>query len=115
MQPFDGDPNTKTDMFFRLWLSTLPPKETDTHYRCATGSGSFNWRFKFDVTLPVEGEGLREVCGASRVCGAVWRGVAQCDASVRRGVARCGTVRREHVALRGAVWFYATRRSPLHL
>ena len=66
--PFDGDPSTKTDMFFRLWLSTLPAKESDTHYRCATGAGSFNWRFKFDLTLPVEGEGLREV-GAVRARG----------------------------------------------
>ena len=51
----------QTDMFFRVWLSTLTPKETDTHLRCADGRGSFNWRFKFDLELPLESEGLREL------------------------------------------------------
>ena len=61
IQPYDGDPDTKTDMFFRVWLSTLPPKETDTHLRCADGRGSFNWRFKFELELPLKSEGLREL------------------------------------------------------
>ena len=49
--PHDGDPDTKNDMFFRLWLSTQSAKDSDTHFRCGTGVGEFNWRFKARVLL----------------------------------------------------------------
>lgn len=41
-----------SDIFVRAWVNGCEPKETDTHYRCQTGSGSFNWRLVFPITLP---------------------------------------------------------------
>jgi hypothetical protein len=57
--PYDGDPKTKTDMFFRAALSDT--QDTDTHWRCATGGGSFNYRLKWDMELPLVGEKGREL------------------------------------------------------
>ena len=33
-------------------LKAAEPQETDTHWRCRNGKGSWNWRMKFNVTLP---------------------------------------------------------------
>lgn len=35
------------------------PQETDTHWRCYAGEGSWNWRLKFPVTLPMKPEMAR--------------------------------------------------------
>jgi hypothetical protein len=39
------------DLFVKAWIEGCDPQETDTHWRCKKGKGSFNWRMKFDVTL----------------------------------------------------------------
>lgn len=43
-----------TDMYIRAYLSphTDEAQETDTHYRCQNGKGSFNWRMKFPLIVP---------------------------------------------------------------
>jgi hypothetical protein len=41
-----------SDLFVRAWMNNSKPKETDTHFRAANGQGSWNWRLKFNVTLP---------------------------------------------------------------
>ena len=43
-----------SDLYVRAWVNQCEPKETDTHYRCQTGKGSFNWRFVFPIQLPCE-------------------------------------------------------------
>lgn len=40
-----------SDMYLRAWINREVPKETDTHYRCQRGSGSWNWRIKFPIKL----------------------------------------------------------------
>ena len=35
-------------------MEGMDPQETDTHWRCYAGKGSWNWRFKFQVTLPMK-------------------------------------------------------------
>ncbi|CAM9189853.1 unnamed protein product, partial [Laminaria digitata] len=44
------------DLYCRLWMETDPKKkrETDTHWRCKSGKGSWNYRLKFDVDLPLK-------------------------------------------------------------
>ena len=39
-------------------LGESDKQSTDTHFRAENGIGSFNWRMKFDVTLPARGEGV---------------------------------------------------------
>jgi len=43
-----------SDLYVRAWVNQSEPKETDTHYRCQTGKGAFNWRFVFPIQLPCE-------------------------------------------------------------
>ena len=50
----DADYEGTSDLYVRAWVNENEPKETDTHYRCQTGKGSFNWRMKFPVTIPSE-------------------------------------------------------------
>ena len=38
-----------TDIYARVFFDSNRAKETDTHYRCQTGKGSFNYRLLFDV------------------------------------------------------------------
>ena len=50
----NADIEGTSDIFIRAWVNEEEPKETDTHYRCQTGKGSFNWRMKWPVTIPHE-------------------------------------------------------------
>lgn len=47
-----GDVEDTSDLYIRAWVNESKPKETDTHYRCRDGKGSWNWRMKFNITLP---------------------------------------------------------------
>lgn len=38
----NGDPEGVSDLYIRSWVGRQPPKETDTHYRCQNGRGSWN-------------------------------------------------------------------------
>jgi hypothetical protein len=38
-------------IYIRAWINDCKPKETDTHYRCMNGKGSFNYRMKFPLVL----------------------------------------------------------------
>jgi C2 domain/Ferlin C-terminus len=40
-----------SDLYVRAWVNKETPKETDTHYRCQGGTGSWNWRIKFNVNI----------------------------------------------------------------
>ena len=46
------------DMFIECCLGKSDKQSTDTHFRSEDGEASFNWRMKFDVTLPARGEGV---------------------------------------------------------
>ena len=35
----------------QAWIEGCDYQDTDTHWRCKKGKGSFNWRMKFDVEL----------------------------------------------------------------
>ena len=50
------DDEGTSDIYIRAWINDCKPKETDTHYRCMNGKGSFNYRMKFPLTLS-EGTG----------------------------------------------------------
>ena len=39
-------------MFVRAFLDSTRAQETDTHFRCQDGKGSFNYRLVFDVCTP---------------------------------------------------------------
>lgn len=41
-----------SDIYIRTYLDSDKPEETDVHYRCQNGKGSFNWRTLFDVKFP---------------------------------------------------------------
>ena len=41
-----------SDIYIKAWVNNMEPKETDTHFRCQNGNGSFNWRMKFPITIP---------------------------------------------------------------
>jgi hypothetical protein len=41
-----------SDLYVKAWVNNSKQKETDTHYRCQKGAGSWNWRMKFPVSLP---------------------------------------------------------------
>ena len=41
-----------SDIYIRAYLDSDDPQETDVHYRCQTGKGSFNWRMLFDCKFP---------------------------------------------------------------
>jgi hypothetical protein len=42
----------QNDLYVRAWVEGQQPQETDIHWRCKKGKGSFNWRMKFPITLP---------------------------------------------------------------
>ncbi|CAG9332379.1 unnamed protein product [Blepharisma stoltei] len=46
------DTEDTSDLYVRAWINDEHPKETDTHYRCQNGKGSFNWRMKFPLLMP---------------------------------------------------------------
>ena len=46
------------DLFLEAGLGSVDKQSTDTHFRAENGVGSFNWRMKFDITLPPRGECL---------------------------------------------------------
>lgn len=42
-----------SDVFVKVFYGTSQdPKETDTHWRCTTGTASFNYRLLFDFKAP---------------------------------------------------------------
>jgi hypothetical protein len=45
------DDEGTSDIFIRSWINEAEPKETDTHYRCMNGKGSFNWRMVYPLIL----------------------------------------------------------------
>ena len=48
------------DLFFKCSLQGGSKEETDTHFRLEEGmTGSFNWRFLFEVDVPLQGESFR--------------------------------------------------------
>jgi hypothetical protein len=48
------DEGNMNDLYGRLFMEGGEGQETDTHWRCYGGKGSWNWRLKFDVTLPIK-------------------------------------------------------------
>ena len=44
------------DYFFDIYITAFVDQKekqsTDTHYRCQTGNGSFNWRIVLDIDVP---------------------------------------------------------------
>lgn len=42
------------DMYGKVWIKDGKPQETDIHWRAKKGRGSFNWRMKFDLELPMK-------------------------------------------------------------
>ncbi|KAJ0392886.1 hypothetical protein P43SY_002490 [Pythium insidiosum] len=53
-----GDFTELSDLFVKCWLQSRHDKAqtTDTHWRARDGKASFNWRMKFDISLPVDDE-----------------------------------------------------------
>ena len=50
------------DLFFKCSLQGGNKEETDTHFRLEEGmTGSFNWRFLFEVDVPLQGESFRHL------------------------------------------------------
>jgi hypothetical protein len=47
------DPETKCNDLFAVGILGGKTLESDTHWRCR-GLGSFNWRWKFPITLPLD-------------------------------------------------------------
>lgn len=47
----DGD---ASDLYVRFAMAGGQPKDTDTHWRCKGGSGSWNWRIKIMMELPIK-------------------------------------------------------------
>jgi len=53
-----GDPETSmSDMFITCDFGDEPQQSTDVHWRAVDGVGSFNYRMKFTIYLPIKGEG----------------------------------------------------------
>ncbi len=50
----DQDVEGTSDIFFRGWVGDGKKQDTDTHWRVTTGTGNFNWRWKFLVDYPSE-------------------------------------------------------------
>ena len=42
------------DLYAKGWITKGEAQETDIHWRCKKGKGSFNWRMKFPVMLPMK-------------------------------------------------------------
>ena len=69
-----GDPGSgMTDMYLTAWLGkgmdAKAKLSTDTHFRCNDGRGSFNWRMKFPLKLPLP---RADAEGALRLTLQVW-------------------------------------------
>jgi hypothetical protein len=47
------DPATKCNDLYLVGIHGNKTLETDTHWRCRD-KGSFNWRFKYNVMLPLD-------------------------------------------------------------
>jgi hypothetical protein len=47
------DAEGTSDVFVKVFYGGGDPKETDTHWRCTTGTASFNYRILFDFEAPV--------------------------------------------------------------
>ena len=45
------DVEETTDAYVRAFLDPDEDQHTDTHFRCQTGTASFNWRLVFPITL----------------------------------------------------------------
>lgn len=43
-----------SDLFIRAYFDSKKAKETDTHYRCKDGKGSFNYRLVYNINAPVD-------------------------------------------------------------
>ena len=48
----------KTDLYIKCWIDDKEKKSTDTHYRCMSGNGSFNYRCLIDFDMPRESKVL---------------------------------------------------------
>jgi hypothetical protein len=50
------DSGNMNDLFARVFMEggNTEPQDTDTHWRCYGGKGSWNWRCKFPITLPIK-------------------------------------------------------------
>lgn len=46
----------QNDLYVRCWIEGMKPQETDIHWRCKKGKGSFNWRIKYVVDLPMSAD-----------------------------------------------------------
>jgi len=46
------DAEGTSDVYIKAFISDTDKQESDTHYRCTTGTPSFNYRLLFDVTTP---------------------------------------------------------------
>ncbi|KAF0699652.1 Aste57867_9797 [Aphanomyces stellatus] len=55
----DRDMNTMNDLFVKVWMEGEKPQTTDVHWRCSTGKGSWNYRLKFIVQMPMKPEFAR--------------------------------------------------------
>ena len=55
-EPGDDWPSGLTDIYVKCRLAESEEQSTDTHFRAAKGKGSFNWRMKFPIKLPLIGE-----------------------------------------------------------
>lgn len=47
----DADIEGVSDLYVRAWVNQDKAMETDTHYRCQNGRGSWNWRLKFPLEI----------------------------------------------------------------
>ena len=48
----NNDPEGLSDLYVVAKVNKLPEKHTDTHFRAASGKGSWNWRLKYNFSLP---------------------------------------------------------------
>ena len=48
----DADIEGVADVFIKAFIDDKDKKETDTHYRCANGKASFNYRLVSTVKAP---------------------------------------------------------------
>jgi hypothetical protein len=46
-----------SDLYFKVAFGMSGTQATDIHFRAQNGKGSFNWRVKFPIELPLKGEG----------------------------------------------------------
>jgi hypothetical protein len=60
---YDGTDLPNADLYLKCWMETQPKSvhRSDTHWRAKNGNASFNWRFKYNVDVPLsstaEGQG----------------------------------------------------------